>query len=97
MKYELLIQRKAQKQLANITQPYRDRIIAVVRSLSDDRRGRLGPRNSVAEMPGAFASVITGSYTRSMMMPSWFLSSPSAIVLRFISGELQMHERRAAD
>jgi mRNA interferase RelE/StbE len=38
VKYELLIQRKAQKQLANITQPYRDRIIAIVRSLSDDPR-----------------------------------------------------------
>ncbi|MDR3556621.1 MAG: type II toxin-antitoxin system RelE/ParE family toxin [Syntrophobacteraceae bacterium] len=36
--YELLIQRKAQKQLANITQPYRDRVIAVIRSLSDDPR-----------------------------------------------------------
>ena len=38
MKYELLIQRKAQKQLANIPQPNRDRIITVVRSLSDDPR-----------------------------------------------------------
>ncbi len=38
MKYELFIQRKAQKQLANIPQPNRDRIITAVRSLADDPR-----------------------------------------------------------
>ncbi|MGC8490877.1 MAG: type II toxin-antitoxin system RelE family toxin [Syntrophobacteraceae bacterium] len=38
MKFELFIQRKAQKQLANISQPNRDRIIAAIRSLSDAPR-----------------------------------------------------------
>ena len=50
MKYELLIQRKAQKQLADIPQPNRDRIIAAVRSLSGDPRpvgaGKLSGREA---------------------------------------------------
>lgn len=38
MKYELLIQRRAQKQLANIPQPSRDHIITAVRSLAENPR-----------------------------------------------------------
>ncbi len=38
MKYDLLIKRSAQKQLANIPRPNRDRIITAVRSLADDPR-----------------------------------------------------------
>ena len=38
MKYELLIQRRARKQLADIAQPDRNRIIQAVRSLSDEPR-----------------------------------------------------------
>ena len=38
MRYELLIKRKAQKQLASIPQPNRDHIIKAVRSLADDPR-----------------------------------------------------------
>jgi mRNA interferase RelE/StbE len=38
LKYELLIKRRAQKQLAGIPQPNRDRIITAVHSLADDPR-----------------------------------------------------------
>jgi mRNA interferase RelE/StbE len=38
LKYDLLIKRSAQKQLANIPRPNRDRIITAVRSLADDPR-----------------------------------------------------------
>jgi len=34
LKYELLIETRAQKQLAKITQPYQDRIIAAIRGLA---------------------------------------------------------------
>ena len=38
MKYELLITRRAQKQLASIPPPHRDRIISSVRHLTGDPR-----------------------------------------------------------
>lgn len=38
MKYELRIERRAQKQLAKIAQPDRDRIISAVRSLAEQPR-----------------------------------------------------------
>jgi mRNA interferase RelE/StbE len=38
LSYELLIERKAQKQLANIPEPDRVRIVTAVRALADDPR-----------------------------------------------------------
>jgi mRNA interferase RelE/StbE len=38
LKYELFIERRAQKQLADIAQPYQDRIVAAMRNLSQNPR-----------------------------------------------------------
>ena len=38
MTYELLIERRAQRMLAKIVQPYRDRIISAVRHLAENPR-----------------------------------------------------------
>ncbi|MGO9120955.1 MAG: type II toxin-antitoxin system RelE family toxin [Desulfomonilaceae bacterium] len=46
MKYELLIETRAQKQLAKITQPYQDRIIAAIRGLAEQPKPAASKRLS---------------------------------------------------
>jgi mRNA interferase RelE/StbE len=38
LKYELLIERRAQRELARIAQPHQDRVIAAIRGLVDEPR-----------------------------------------------------------
>lgn len=38
MKYEVFIEKSAQRQLAKIVQPFQDRIIAAIRGLAEDPR-----------------------------------------------------------
>lgn len=40
MTYEVLIERRAQRALARVEQPYRDRIVSAIRRLADEPRPR---------------------------------------------------------
>jgi hypothetical protein len=61
LRYELLIERRAPKQLAGVAQSDRDRIVAAVRGLAEEPRPVRVKKHTGAEKHGALVLVATGS------------------------------------
>jgi hypothetical protein len=87
LKYEVFIEKAAQRSLAKVPQPYQDRLIAAVAGLSDDPRPA-GAKKLAGREAWRIASVTSALFMRSMTEIAKCWSSVLGIAVTFTGTNL---------